>query len=73
MGGGFKNKEERVIYEHYNFKKHKSPFYFGGGGRKTQMMCHARIHDVDMCLGKNSTFKIANMIATLQQWQRATE
>jgi hypothetical protein len=24
-GGGFKNKEERIIYEHYNSKKHKSP------------------------------------------------
>jgi len=36
-------------------------------------MCHARIHDVDMCLGKDSTFKIADMIATLHQWQRAIE
>jgi len=48
-------------------------FYFGGGGGKTQMMCHARIHDVDMCLGKDSTLKTADMIATLHQWQRANE
>lgn len=73
MVGGFKNKEETIIYEHYNSKKHKSPFYFGGGGRKTQMMCRASIHDVDMSLGKDSTFKIADMIATLHWWQRATE
>jgi hypothetical protein len=72
-GGGFKNKGERIIYKHYNSKKHKPPFYFGGDGKKTQMMCHARIHDVDTCLGKDSTFKIADMIATLHRWQRATE
>ena len=69
-GGGFINRE-RIIYEHYNNKTHKSSFYFGGGGRETQMMCHVRVHDVDMCLGKENTFKIANIIATLHQWQRA--
>jgi len=40
---------------------------------KTQMLCHGGTRDVDMCLGKDSTLKIANMIATLHQWQRATE
>jgi hypothetical protein len=31
MEGEFKNKEDKIIYEHYNSKKHKSPPLFWRG------------------------------------------